>query len=293
MIRHLAATAVVIICTASPLLGQQIEPLRFTVSTASANVHKTPSTGSPVVGKAPRGTMLEVTREVGDWLKVAWPEDSDGVGYVHRSLGSTNRGPLPAPRRGGAVSATTPLVSTPVMGNAAGDERGAREAVSPALVMYVAPPTHIVGLGGRMGGPAMGYGVSGRMWSRNRLGVQVDLSRHVQTSVMTPDRMTAVQFAPSVLYSLADRVTDYVWLRPYAGGGGVLHRQTLSGVTPEASISQSTFGWRAFGGTELTFATLPRFALSVDAGYDWTKSSFTAFDAGGFGFSISGHWYFK
>ena len=144
-----------------------------------------------------------------------------------------------------------------------------------------------------MGGPTLGYGVSGRAWSRNRLGVQIEVSRYTQTGVVTPDRFTSVQFAPSVLYSLRDRVTDYVWLRPYFGGGASLHRQTLSGVTRDASVSDSKFGFRGFGGTEVTFATVPRFALSADVGYDSSKTLFEGFDLGGFGFSVSGHWYFK
>ena len=59
----------------------------FTVSVQSAAVRKAPSTGSPVVGQAPRGTVLEVARDIGAWVKVAWPEAPDGFGYVHTSMG--------------------------------------------------------------------------------------------------------------------------------------------------------------------------------------------------------------
>jgi hypothetical protein len=38
-----------------------------------------------VIGKAPRGTELAVTREVGDWVKISWPSAADGAGYVRAS----------------------------------------------------------------------------------------------------------------------------------------------------------------------------------------------------------------
>jgi hypothetical protein len=64
-----------------------------------------------------------------------------------------------------------------------------------------------------------------------------------------------------------------VWLRPYVGSGvGAGHYLTF----------------RAFGGSELTFATVPQFALSGDLGYRWAESPFA-----GFTVSISAHWYFK
>ena len=59
----------------------------FTVSVQSAAVRKSPSTGSPIVGQAPRGAVLEVTRDIGAWVKVTWPEAPDGIGYVHQSMG--------------------------------------------------------------------------------------------------------------------------------------------------------------------------------------------------------------
>src|SRR5688572_32431763 len=80
MIRQAAATVVALCLSASPLHAQNTT--KVTVGEASAAVHKTPSVGSPVIGNAPRGTELVVTREVGDWVKVAWPSAADGVGYV-------------------------------------------------------------------------------------------------------------------------------------------------------------------------------------------------------------------
>ena len=73
----------------SPLYAQNT--VKLTVNEASANVHKSPSVGSPVIGKAPRGTALVVTREVGDWVKVSWPSAADGAGYVRVSAGTLAR----------------------------------------------------------------------------------------------------------------------------------------------------------------------------------------------------------
>ena len=35
--------------------------------------------------------MLEVTRDIGAWVKVAWPEAPDGIGYVHQSMGKISQ----------------------------------------------------------------------------------------------------------------------------------------------------------------------------------------------------------
>src|SRR4029453_13215935 len=73
MIRQAAATVVALCLSASPLHAQNAPATKkLTVREASAPVHKTPSVASPVIGDAPRGTELVVTREVGDWVKVAW-----------------------------------------------------------------------------------------------------------------------------------------------------------------------------------------------------------------------------
>src|SRR5439155_586972 len=102
MIRHVAAIAVALCLNASWLCAQSTV---FTVNTASADVHKSPSTGGPVIGQAPRGTVLEVTRELGSWIKVVWPEGQDGVGYVHVSMGLIAHGFTPVPSLAGLTSA--------------------------------------------------------------------------------------------------------------------------------------------------------------------------------------------
>ncbi len=74
-----------------------------------------------------------------------------------------------------------------------------------------------------------------------------------------------------------------------------MNRHTLRLGTADSglSVSDNAFGFRAFGGGEFTFASMPRFSVSADLGYDWTSSPFIGYDFGGFGFALSGHWYVK
>jgi hypothetical protein len=300
MTRQIATAALVLWLVPSSLFAQtapDTTSLHFVVDTTSANVHNSPSVAAAVVGRVPRGRSLEILRELGDWVKVTWPETRDGFGYVHVSMGRIMNGrgvarpsnnPGSASTGSGSRATWSPWPSTPP----AADNVVASPA-EPTRTVYIAPPTHFVGIGGRMSGSTLGFGVTGRAWSRGPLGGQVDLSRIAQTTPGLPGRVTSIQFSPSVLYGFADFVTDSVWLRPYVGGGGTLHRHTMSGLTPETSITENKFSFQGFGGAELTLPSVPRFAVSIDAGYDWAKTPFDGFDVGGMGFSISGRWYFK
>jgi hypothetical protein len=261
----------------------------FTVKTASATVHKAPSTGSPVIGTAPRGALLEVTREVGDWIKVNWPETEDGIGYVHVSKGTLAPGLPPS----------TPVTQADSAGSAAAVRPAAD--IAPAVAapstrtVYVPPPTHYFGVGGLVAGSTPAWGATTRVWSRNRLGLQVEVSRLAESSDAGAARLSAVQFSPSLVYSLADVVTDYLWVRPYLGGGVRLSRATLAGALGDAgeSLTDSSLAWRAHGGTEVTFASVPRFAVSADAGYQKKTTPFPGYEIGGMGFTIAAHWYVR
>src|SRR2546423_417612 len=74
MIRQSAAISISVLMAAwlSPA-WLSAQPLVLTVSAASADIYSSPSTGSPVIGHVLRGTRLEVTRELGSWVKVWWP----------------------------------------------------------------------------------------------------------------------------------------------------------------------------------------------------------------------------
>ena len=88
-------------------------------------------------------------------------------------------------------------------------------------------------------------------------------------------------------------ISDYVWLRPYAGAGLGLYRSTLSSPTPGFSTSDGSLGFQIFGGAEFTAASMPTFSISLDYGYRSFESPFSGFDVGGTNFGISGHWYWK
>ena len=301
MIRHAAAFAVVVCLSPSWLCAQSPE---FAIGSEPADVHKSPSTGSPVIGRAPRGTVLKVTRELGSWVRISWPAAQDGVGYVHVSMGSMVDISLPLLRqtpRGATPSGRPPITSI------AG--RPAPEAPPPAAMGVqgprtgaVAPPSqvrsvsipHRVGLGGLMGGSTLGFGASARASVGGRFRVQLEASRYALTSAAAQQRLTSVQVAPSLLYFLPDTVTDYVWLRPYVGGGVTVYRSTLSGTsTAGNSLADSRMGRQAFAGAEVALAGAPRLTLSADFGYRWRQTPFDGFQLGGQGLSVSGHWYIK
>ena len=161
--------------------------------------------------------------------------------------------------------------------------------------MFVTPATHGLGFGALMGAAPLGFGATVRAWRPDRLGVQLDVSRYAVTGIGTPARATSLQVEPSLLYSLPDSVTDYLWVRPYVGSGATLRRHSVSSGMPGASdsVSGNGFGLQAFGGGEVTFAGAPQFALSADLSYHWFKTPVEGFDLGGLGVSVLGHWYVK
>jgi hypothetical protein len=132
MIRQAAAVVVALCLSASPLHAQNAPNTRLTVSEASADVHKTPSVGSPVIGKAPRGTELVVTREVGDWMKVSWPSSPDGAGYVRKS--SLTRASAAAP-----TGAKAPATATAAPAKTAPASTTAKTAAAPKTATTAKP----------------------------------------------------------------------------------------------------------------------------------------------------------
>ena len=330
MIRKAAATVIALCLSASPLHAQNATTTKkLTVSEASAPVHKTPSVGSPVIGNAPRGTELVVTREVGSWVKVAWPSAADGAGYVRVSALSavapaatakaapssatakTTASAKPAatakaaPAAGAKtasaepalapVSAKTAIAPTPAVAPVAvrNEQLPGSQPVAPGRTQYVAP-THIFGVGAVAGGSTMGFGGSARGWKKGRLGFQLEFSRYSYDSVDLLSRASATDIAPAVLFALNDRVSDSLWLRPYVGVAGHMVRSSRTDlIFADVTESASTFGVRGFFGAEMSMASLPQFALSADIGYYKMPEPFVGFTPGGMGFSLSGHWYVK
>lgn len=304
MTRRVVAVIAILVLGATTLHAQQQPPSQFTVNVATAAVRQAPSVGSPVVGQAPRGAVLEITRDIGAWVKIAWPQAPDGIGYVHQSMGTRSR-PTTLDERV-AVALATPSVTEADSNVAAqsaptqGMPGGPGAIPMNTRTVYVAPPTHFVGLGGRISGTtddmtAGGFGITSRIWSRSRLGVQMEFSRSRRTSETAVGRLTALQFAPSLIYSLPDHVSDSLWLRPYFGGGPSWNRLTLKENAPGnlALANDNAMAVRAFGGAEFTLPAIPRFAISADAGYLWSQDTFPGFELSRFTFALSGHWYMK
>jgi hypothetical protein len=297
MIRK-GAAVVVVLCLSSVSL--HADSVKLTVSAASAAVYKTPSVGSPVLGQASRGTALDVMREVGDWVKVEWPNSPDGVGYVRTSTGSISRGIAAAPAAAPAAASFAPAPSaalrpapqtTPALGARAEQQPIVRSsAPSAASTLFVAP-THTIGFGARIGGSSLGVGGSVRGWSGRRLGAQFDVSHYAMSSLTQVGSLGATQFGPSVLFAMNDRVTDTMWMRPYLGAGLDFSHATLSNITPGLSQTSNTLGYRIFGGGEMTLSGLPQFGVSLDLGYYQMPAPFVGWETKGFGAAVSGHWY--
>jgi hypothetical protein len=290
MIRHVAAAALVLSLTPSWLSAQGVA---FTVNTAAANVHKGPTTASPVIGTVRRGSTLPVTRELGSWVRVNWPSADDGIGYIHVSTGSIARNVVPPAQQTTNASnrPATRSSANPAPASSA-QRRPATPQPAPARSVFVTPMTHALGVGATMGSSPVGFGVSGRAWHRSNFGAQIDYSHYSTAAPISPDRVSSTQFEPSVMFHFRDHVADYVWLRPYAGSGVSFGSETLT-MAEGSKVSESRFGVQAFGGAEVTFPGMSRFALSAGMSYRWTEAPFAGVDLGGLGFSVAGHWYIK
>jgi hypothetical protein len=236
-------------------------------------------------------------------VKVAWPAAVDGVGYVRVSAGTMSNGtvaaaaPLttkapaqrvtaqPSPR----VATTTPVSTTTP---AAIEQTQTPNQLPVRTTASSTGTTHRFGVGALMGGPSFGFGVTTRVWSRKRLGVQFDLAHYNVSSPIDLGAMSTTDFGPSVLFSFNDRIADYTWLRPYLGAGMNFYKSSLTSPLL-GDMSDSRFGSQMFGGAELSFASVPQFAISTQLSYRWFNEPRVGYDLGGVGVSLAGHWYLK
>jgi hypothetical protein len=265
------------------------QDLAITVSAPSAEIHKGPSTVTPVVGHVSRGAVLPVSRNLGSWVRVPWPDAPDGVGYLHVTMGRI------APAVAASVATDAPRQSAAApAAPAAAQTRGPLDPrLAPRRQAPSTPASHVVGIGGLFGSPES-FGATARAWNSHRIGVQFGFARTSLTNNAGAGRVTAVQFEPGVIYGLFDRVSDYVWIRPYVGSTMTIGRQTLNSTVAGAiAASDTSVGFRIFGGSEFTFASLPRFGLSADVGYRRFPTSFAGFDTAPLGVAVAGHWYVK
>ena len=290
MIRRIAAVVVALILNPVFLYAQDTV---FTVTVPTATVYKGPSNVTPAIGRVSRGTELSVSRNLGGWVKVAWPAGEDGIGYVRMSMGriggadveasTTNVPPRlsPAP----AAAATTNASPARTSGGQPIPRRGQSRTTE---------ISHVFGIGASLA-PMSGVGATARAWHKNHLGIDVGFMRDTMTSDVAAGRVTSMQFEPGVEYAPFDRVSDYLWFRPYMGSAVSFVHQTLTIASPFAipPMSDSGLGVRVYGGGELTFASMPQFGVSADVGYRHLPAPFAGFKADPLSLSLAGHWYIK
>jgi outer membrane protein W len=300
MIRRAAAVLLALTLYPASLHAQDTV---LTVTVQSADVHKTPSTASPVIGHAARGTTLTVSRNLGSWVQVPWSASPDGIGYLHVTTGrvgvsGANPSAPNARPSAQAATASVPVASSSFSGGPAPVPM-ANAQRTPASAGDRLPPSnsrisHVVGLGGIVG-PMSTFGATARWWHDKHLGVQAGFTRDSMTSETAPGEVTSMQMEPAVVYALFDRVPAYLWIRPYVGSGLSFRHQSLTVPAPDPTqpSSDNGVGYRLFGGGELTFASVTQFGLSAEVGYRHLPAPFAGFEPDHLNFSIAGHWYIK
>jgi len=293
MTRRAAAIVLGVALNVMPVHAQDTV---LTVNVSSADVYKGPSNVYPVIGHVPRGAVLHVSRNLGSWVKVAWPGAPDGVGYVHVTTGRLS------PTTGAAPAAPVASMSSQSASTAPPPPTKVAPPPSHAPVtdrvpvhrqITAMPESHLLGVGGLIGSMST-FGATARAWRANRLGIQVGFTRDALVSDVAPGRVTSMQIEPAVIYSLFDRVSDYIWIRPYVGSAVSFRHQTLSAAVPGGTETpENGTGFRLFAGSELTFASAPRLGVSVDLGYRRFPTPFPGFEPDPISLSIAGHWYIK
>jgi len=297
MTRMRIAIAAVLCLTASTVHAQNTH---FIVSAPSASVYKAPTNVSPVLGEAKQGTTLEVTRDVGSWVKVAWSNAPDGVGYIRKSSGTMGALGPAVPPTGTKAAATKAAAGSPASASASAPRATSAQGVpvvrpqpSAAVPTGYVAPTHRFGVGGQVGGSAIGAGFSARAWTPSqKFGVQLDVTHQSMSNEVFFTRMSATQFGPRILYAFNDHVSDSTWVRPYVGAGMHVLRASLTDPAGVA-MSDTRMSAQFFGGAELTLSAVPRLGLSADVGYQWYQSPFVGYTLDGMMVGVSAHWYLK
>ena len=289
MIRHVVAVAITLLVNTAPVFGQNAPaPVAELVVNVTADLHKSPTTASEIIGKAPRGTALPINRNLGSWFEVPWPESAGGIAFVHvntgkimpRSTTSAPSGAQAAIAQIGAVAAAATAANRYENVNA--DRVMATNRVAARPAGYVSLPQHQIGIGALLNTSTLRFGGSARTWMGRRLGVEFSVSRPELESA-DGQLIPSTQLAPSVLYSLPEAVTDTMWVRPFVGAGPRFYRANL----------EKRMGYEAFGGVEATMAAMPQFALSGEMGYRWSRPWLGDFRPRQIASSVSGHWYVK
>jgi hypothetical protein len=298
MTRCVAIVILALTLNAAPLHAQESV---FTVTVQSADVHKGPTTGSPVVGHAAQGTALTVSRNLGSWAEIVWTDAPDHKGYVHMTMGRLGTPATKAPissAQAHSLSSPAPAAaytSGPAMTTTAQRTPGPTgdRVPPPSVPQGGSRISHVLGVGGLLGSMSS-FGATGRWWHDKHLGVQATLTHDSMTSDAAAGRVTSMQVEPGVVYALFDRVPDYFWVRPYVGSALSFRHQTWKDTAaPSEPVSDSGVGYRVFGGGELTFASLTQLGVSAELGYRRVPTPFAGFEPDRWTVSIAGHWYIK
>lgn len=311
MIRRVSAIAVVLSLNTVSLYAQAAAPqsTELTVKAASADVYKSPTVASAVIGKAQRGTVIEIKRSLGSWVEVPWQGGDNGVAFLHVSTGTiahrTSNANRIATGNRSVASDSSSVASMPdnpaalserilANGQPSGDTNGYASSRGNSDVL----PRRL-GVGARLNPftPSFGagFGLTSRTWWTNRLGLQVDVLHSRRGNLQGPGHVTALQFAPSILYSLPDAMSSSVWLRPYVGSGASVYRTAFNQPTGDVVVagSEKILGFQTFGGAETTFAGMPQFSVSAEFGYRWSETSTVGFAPRRTNVSLSAHWYIR
>ncbi len=296
MIRRAAAIVVALMINPVLLYAQDTA---LTVTVPSADVYKGPTNVTPVIGHVPEGTVLPIARNLGSWVRIAWPDAPEGIGYVHVTMGRIGpaRSEVAAAPGGTRTASTTTTTQRPIppptrqpVGVRVPPQAPGTERSAPRVQGTVSPASHMLGVGALVG-YTRSIGATGRLWPNNHLGVQFSLTRNTFTDELSSsDQVTTTQFEPAVMYGLFDRVTDYIWLRPYVGSALSFQWHHETALQP---VSDNGIGFRVFGGSEFMFASAPQFGLSADAGYRRLQEITPGFDTSRLSIAIAGHWYIR
>ena len=298
--RYAAAIVVLIVMGTSPLYAQDVV---FVVTTTSADIHRAPSTGSAVIGKAMRGRTFEVRRELGSWVSVSWPDAEGGLAYLHVAWGKLSHGAAVQPSVAVAAAespramppaqpVTTPAFEPVALPAAVPVAQSPRTSPLPPRALSL--PSHVIGLGGRIGPREMGIAATGRAWAYSALGLQLEAGQSIYPSLTTSGRVKSMQLAPSIVFSPRNVVTNALWARPYFGGGINFNRLTLRSALDGVDVVEHVVGSHIVGGAEFTWASVPQFAVSADVRRQWAPTTTVSdFDLDGVGATVSAHWYLK
>jgi hypothetical protein len=295
MIRQVASIVVALTISPSLLYAQETV---LTVTVPSADVYRGPTNVTPVIGHVPEGTAVPIVRNLGSWVKIAWPGGLDNFGYLHVTMGRI--GPMTGDVRAASASSSpqprtastiVPITQTSTPAGTTGQPTRSPVAARPAPRVQgtAAPASHNVGVGATVGS-AKSFGGTVRAWTANRIGIQFSVTRDTLNSDLTSDTLTTTQFDPGVMFGLCDRITDYVWLRPYVGSTVSFRRVTANALVP---VSETTRGVRVFGGAEFMFASAPQFGISADLGYQRFSDSIPGFEVPRMSVAVAGHWYVR